>query len=74
MKAGKNWKSFNDECPKCGNNPVDVFTSAKDDYVYDGDNVECFECGLLGSVSVDENDDGIGIAHVTWDDFEYENE
>lgn len=53
----KSWKSFNDECTRCGNNPVDVFTDAKEDFVYDGDNVECFECGLCGSVLVDEDDD-----------------
>jgi hypothetical protein len=68
----KGWKSFNDECSRCGNSPVGVFTDAKQDYAYDGDDVECFECGLHGSVSVDEDDDGIGIAHVDWDDYEDE--
>jgi len=53
----KKWKHFNDECPRCGNE-AEVFTSATGDgYAYDGDNAECFECGLLGSVSVDEDDD-----------------
>lgn len=66
----KKWKSFNDECPRCGNNPVDVFTSAKEDYVYDDDDVECFGCGLLGCISVDEDDDGQGIACTVWNDYE----
>lgn len=67
------WRSFNNECPKCGTSPVDVFTSAKQDYVYDGDNVECFECGLCGSVSVDDEDDeGNATANTTWDDYEDE--
>jgi hypothetical protein len=68
----KSWKPFNDECPRCGNNPVDVFTGAKEDFVYDGDNVECFECGLCGSILVDEDDEGMGIAHVVWNDYEDE--
>lgn len=68
----KNWKPFNDECPRCGNNPVDVFTSAKEDYVYDGDRVECSECSLQGCITCDENDDGIGIAYTVWDDYEDE--
>jgi uncharacterized Zn finger protein len=65
----KNWKPFNDECPRCGN-MAEVFTSAKDEYVYDGDNVECFECGLLGGIIVDEDDDGSGVARVDWNDYE----
>lgn len=65
----KKWKQYNDECPKCGNMP-EVLTSASGEYVYDGDNVECFECGLLGCINVDENDDGIGQATVTWNDYE----
>lgn len=48
----KDWKPFNDECPRCGDQP-EVFTSAKGEYFYDGDNVECFGCGLLGCISVD---------------------
>lgn len=64
------WKTFNDECPRCGNNPVDVCTSANAGYAYDGDSIECFECGLSGSVSVDEDDDGQGVARVQWDDYE----
>lgn len=63
------WKPFNDECPRCGNQP-EVFTSAKGDYVYDCDNVECFECGLLGCINIDEDDDGNGIARVVWNDYE----
>lgn len=70
----KQWKTFNGECTRCGNNPVDVFSSAKEDYAYDGDNAECFECGLLGSVSVDEDDDGICISDIIWNDYEEEND
>lgn len=66
----KGWKIFNDECPCCGNNPVDVLTSAQDGYAHDGDDVECFGCGMGGMVMVDENDDGIGIAHTIWDEGE----
>lgn len=67
----KNWKDFNDECTRCGCSPVSVFTSAKQEgYVYDGDNVQCDECGLTGSVSVDEDDEGQGIAHVDWEEYE----
>lgn len=65
----KNWKPFNDDCPRCGNG-AEVFTDAKGDYVYDGDNVECFECGLLGCINVDENDEGIAVADVSWNDYE----
>lgn len=66
----KNWKTFQDECPRCGNNPVNVLTTAKEDYAYDGDSVECFECGLTGSITCDEDDDGIGVAYTQWNDFE----
>lgn len=65
----KEWKAFNDECQRCGCQP-EVFTSAKGEYVYDGDNVECFNCGLLGGISVDENDEGHGVASVIWNDYE----
>jgi hypothetical protein len=65
----KNWKPFNDECTRCGTQP-EVFTSAKGEYVYDGDNVECFECGLMGSICVDENDNGDNSAHIDWNDYE----
>lgn len=68
----KQWKDINDECPRCGNT-ASVLTSAKGDgYVNDGDNAECFECGLLGSVCVDENDDGEGEARVDWNDYDDE--
>lgn len=67
----KHWKDFTDECPRCGNT-ASVFTSAKGEYVYDGDNAECFECGLLGSVCVDENYDGEGEARIDWNDYDDE--
>ena len=67
----KNWKPFNDDCPKCGEQP-EVFTDAKGEYVYDGDNVECFGCGTLGCIVVDENDEGIADAYVSWNDYEDE--
>lgn len=65
----KKWKQFNDECPRCGNE-AEVFTSANGEFVYDADNVECFDCGLTGSICVDEDDDGGGVAHVDWQDYE----
>jgi hypothetical protein len=69
----KDWKPFNDECTRCGGSDVRVLTDAtQDGYAYDGDDAECLECGLLGSVCIDgdENDNGEATAHVSWDDYD----
>lgn len=67
----KKWKSFNDECINCGGGDIRVLTDAKEDgYAYDGDNAECLECGQLGSVCIDgdEDDNGNCTAHISWNE------
>lgn len=67
----KDWKEFNDECTRCGTSPVDVYTDAKEDgYAYDGDDAKCPDCGLLGSVCVDGEEEGESTAHIDWNDYE----
>ena len=71
----KDWKSFEDECERCGGSDIRVLTSAKEDnYAYDGDDVECLECGHKGCISIngDEDDNGNCTASVSWDDYENE--
>jgi hypothetical protein len=69
----KTWKRFGDECPKCGSE-AEVLTSAPEGYAHDGDDAQCVECGLDGSVVCDgdENDNGDTIAYVSWSDYEDE--
>ncbi len=68
----KNWKDFNDECPNCGD-IAEVYTSAKGEYVYDGDLAQCKGCGLEGAINVsDEDDDGFCGARVDWNDYDDE--
>ena len=69
----KNWKPFNDECGRCGGGFIHILTdSKKDGYAYDGDDAECIECGLKGSVCVngDEDDNGDATAHISWNDYD----
>lgn len=71
----KNWKIFYDECARCGSSDVSVLTDAKEDgYAYDGDDAICNECGLLGGVCIDgeENESGDNSAHIDWNDYEEE--
>lgn len=71
----KKWQDFNDECTRCGSSDVHVLTDAtKEGYAYDGDDAECIECGLKGSVCIDrdENENGEATAHISWDDYEDE--
>jgi transcription elongation factor Elf1 len=66
----KDWKHFEDNCPRCGNE-AEIYTSAPDGYAYDGDLAQCVECGLEGGVMVDDgNDDGIDTAYIDWNDYE----
>lgn len=51
----KAWRDWPDQCDNCGND-VEVLTDAGDEYVYDGDEVRCVECGLTGWMSADEGD------------------
>ena len=71
----KTWKPFNDECTRCGSDDIRVLTDAKEPgYAYDGDDAECLECGLLGCVNVDgdEDDNGEARAFISWNDYEDE--
>ena len=75
MSIMKEWKFFDDECNRCGGSDIRVLTDAKEDnYAYDGDDAECLECGLLGCVSIDgdEDDNGNATARISWNDFEEE--
>lgn len=64
----KNWKSFNDECPRCGSE-AEVFTDAiEDGYAFEDDDARCVECGLKGAVYVSCEEEG--NAYVSWNDYE----
>lgn len=68
----KDWKPFYDDCDRCGGSDVQVFTDAKEDgYAFDGDNAKCLECGLLGGVCIDgeENGNGDSSAHIDWNEY-----
>lgn len=71
----KEWKSFGDECPRCGSEG-EVLTDTNSEYAaYDGDDARCTECGLHGSVTVDDEDEnGDPTAHISWFDFDEEEE
>lgn len=50
----KEWRDSCFECPECGNT-AQVLTSAEKPYYWDGDELECKECGLKGGVQCDED-------------------
>lgn len=65
----KDWKPFEDECASCGGSDIRVLTDAKEGYAYDGDDVECLECGLKGGICVDDEDEnGDCTARVDWNE------
>ena len=53
-KNKKEWRDSCFECPECGNT-AQVLTSAEEPYYWDGDELECKECGLKGGVQCDED-------------------
>ncbi len=58
------WKPFSDECPHCGCDAEVLTCSTEPNVAYDGEQARCGECGLPGSVRVEE--DGEGWIH--WHD------
>jgi predicted RNA-binding Zn-ribbon protein involved in translation (DUF1610 family) len=57
----KIWRYSDFDCPECGG-AAKVLSSAKEPYYWDGDDLECEDCGLKGGVQCDE--DG---AFDSWD-------
>jgi len=57
----KIWRSSDFDCPECGGS-AKVLTSAKEPFYWDGDHLECVDCGLKGGVQADE-----GGAFDMWD-------
>lgn len=58
------WKKLSwAECDECGSDDIEVKTSnKKEDWVYDGDDVRCTECGQKGAATCD----GEGGAYIHW--------
>lgn len=63
----KNRHHFNAECPRCGEFPVTVLTDENMvGYAFDGDDVWCPDCNLLGTITVGEQ----CPAYVDWEEFD----
>jgi hypothetical protein len=67
-KTERKWQSFESECLYCGSDLVEVMTTTgKDNWAEDGDEARCRECGLPGSVTIDE--EGLSCAnYIQWHD------
>jgi hypothetical protein len=57
--------SMPNECDECGSDRAIVLTVSADERLYDGDLIECHDCGLRGSISVVD-----GQAFCAWDEIE----
>ena len=55
--------SMSGECDRCGSDKSSVLTVSLDERLYDGDLIECHDCGHAGTISVVDGD-----AFCAWDD------
>jgi len=64
MAKGKIWRTdiLLEECDNCGNE-IEMFTSCEDGFYQDGADVRCLECGQVGALTVDEEEE---IVAVNW--------
>ncbi|MGL5648791.1 MAG: hypothetical protein ACRDDY_13170 [Clostridium sp.] len=60
-----------DTCDKCGNDTLHVKTeNGSEEHLYDGDDVECPDCGLTGIAMVTDDYEDDSKIYVSWGDFE----
>jgi len=64
MAKVKRWRTDKalEECDNCGNE-TEMYTSCDKGWYQDGADVRCLECGQIGTLSVDEEEN---IVSVNW--------
>ena len=63
------WRAWPyEECPACGGD-VEIATDAQEGMAGEDDPVRCADCGLLGSIGVEDFGEETATAYVRWEEF-----